>query len=292
MRSEKRTYTYKTVGECEIKADVYSSFDGQARPVIVWVHGGALIMGHREDLPLRERDLYLAGGYQVVSVDYRLAPETKLAAIIEDVQDACEWVREAGPGLFDGQPERTALIGHSAGGYLALMGGFRVEPRPKALVSFYGYGDIVGPWYSRPDPFYRQQPLVTADEAWASVGQTVLSGSHDEQRERFYLYCRQQGLWPKEVAGHDPETEPAAFVPLCPARNVTRGYPPTLLLHGDRDTDVPYEQSAMMAEALAAAGVEHELVTIPGGEHGFDAQDDAVSADAFERVAAFLEARL
>jgi acetyl esterase/lipase len=188
MRSEKRTYTYKTVGECEIKADVYSSFDGQARPVIVWVHGGALIMGHREDLPLRERDLYLTGGYQVVSVDYRLAPETKLAAIIEDVQDACEWVREAGPGLFDG--------------------------------------------------------------------------------------------------------EPAAFVPLCPVRNVTRGYPATLLLHGDRDTDVPCEQSAMMAEALAAAGVEHELVTIPGGEHGFDAQDDAVTADAFERVEAFLEARL
>ena len=37
---------------------------------------------------------------------------------------------------------------------------FRVEPRPKALVSVWGYGDIVGAWYSRPDPFYCRQPAV------------------------------------------------------------------------------------------------------------------------------------
>ena len=292
MRSEKRTYTYKRVGECEIRADVYGSGDCQARPVIVWLHGGALIMGHRGDISPRERDLYLGAGYQVVSVDYRLAPESKLAAIIEDLEDACQWVREAGIGLFGADPGRMAAIGHSAGGYLALMAGFRVEPRPRALVSFYGYGDIAGPWYSRPDPFYCQQPLVRAEEAWASVGRMVLSGTHDEKRERFYLYCRQQGLWPKEVAGHDPHTEPAAFLPLCPVRNVTGDYPPTLLLHGDRDTDVPYEQSVMMAGALAAAGVEHELIAIPGGEHGFDAGDDRVVVDAFDRVLAFLRAHV
>ena len=36
----------------------------------------------------------------VVSIDYRLAPETKLPAIVEDVRDACRWVRERGPKLF------------------------------------------------------------------------------------------------------------------------------------------------------------------------------------------------
>jgi dipeptidyl aminopeptidase/acylaminoacyl peptidase len=63
-----------------------------------------------------------------------------------------------------------------------------------------------------------------------------------------------------------------------------------LLLHGDQDTDVPYEQSVTMAEALARAGVEHHLLTIPGGGHGFDSRrDDPVVAGAFERVLSFLK---
>jgi dipeptidyl aminopeptidase/acylaminoacyl peptidase len=184
------------------------------------------------------------------------------------------------------------VVGHSAGGYLTLATGFRVTPRPRALVSFYGYGDIAGSWYSRPDPHYCQQPPVPPEEARAAVGGEVLSESYAPQRDRFYLYCRQQGLWPQEVAGHSPDSEPEAFDPLCPLRNITPDYPPTLLLHGDRDTDVPYEQSVLMATALARAGVEHDLVTIPGGEHGFDAADTAASRDALARALAFLRAHL
>jgi dipeptidyl aminopeptidase/acylaminoacyl peptidase len=72
-------------------------------------------------------------------------------------------------------------------------------------------------------------------------------------------------------------------------QHVDASYPPTLLLHGDEDTDVPYEQSVMMAHALAAAGVPHELVTIPGGEHGFDGRwSDPPVAAAFQKVLGFL----
>ena len=186
-------------------------------------------------------------------------------------------------------------MGGSAGGYLTLMLGFCVEPRPSALVAFYGYGDIVGPWYSRPDPYYCRQPLVSQEEAHRAVGQRVISecrGQEAEERGRFYLYCRQQGIWPREVSGHDPESEPDFFHQYCPVRNVDRGYPPTLLLHGDRDTDVPYEQSVLMADALSRAGVAHELVTIPDGDHGFDASRDRPAAGALARVLAFLRARL
>jgi dipeptidyl aminopeptidase/acylaminoacyl peptidase len=63
-----------------------------------------------------------------------------------------------------------------------------------------------------------------------------------------------------------------------------------LLLHGDKDTDVPYEQSVVMAEALARAGVEHQLLTIPDGGHGFDYRmEDPVVTGAFEQVLAFLK---
>jgi dipeptidyl aminopeptidase/acylaminoacyl peptidase len=162
-------------------------------------------------------------------------------------------------------------------------------------VSFYGYGDIAGAWYSRPDPFYRRQPLVSRDEAYAAVGDSILSetmGPND--RGRFYLYCRQHGIWPKEVTGHDPDADDKAFDPFCPVRNVTAQYPPTLLLHGESDTDVPYEQSVLMARELERTGVENRLITIPDGGHGFDGLglDDPVVADAFREVIQFLDHRL
>jgi len=291
----RKTHTYRTLPDCELQADVYESGAG-SRPVVVWIHGGALIMGSRMDIEPRRRDMYLDAGFTVVSIDYRLAPETKLPAIVEDVQAACRWVRKKGQGLFGADPERLAVVGHSAGGYLTLMAGVAVEPKPRVLVSFYGYGDIIGPWYSQPDPFYCRQPMVPESEAYAAVGQDVICGTEEpaqaEQRNRFYLYCRQHGLWPKEVGGRDPDSEPEFFYPFCPIRNVTPDYPPTLLLHGDEDTDVPYQQSVMMNESLEEFGVDHELVTIEGGEHGFDRGRGRDVDKALERVIAFLQSRL
>ena len=70
-------------------------------------------------------------------------------------------------------------------------------------MSFWGYGDIAGPWYSRPDEFYRRQPLVSEADARAAVGtKEIAAPPEGNRRSRFYLYCRQNGLWPKEVAGH------------------------------------------------------------------------------------------
>jgi acetyl esterase/lipase len=211
-----KTYTYKNIGDLEIQADVYNAPSGGRRSTVIWIHGGALIMGHRGGLINRFHDRLIAAGLTVVSIDYRLAPETKLPAILDDVRDACRWVREKGPELFGVDPERIAVTGGSAGGYLTLCTGFLVEPRPKALVPFWGYGDVSGAWYSRPDPFYSKLPAVPKEEAYDAVGKEVITGSEGKNnRGRFYLYCRQQGLWPREVTGHDPDKEPQAFFVRC-----------------------------------------------------------------------------
>jgi acetyl esterase/lipase len=131
-QSEIKTYTYKSTGGCDIKADVVSHGPLEKRPVVVWIHGGALIMGSRTGIPAFLRELARDPGYAVVSIDYRLAPETKLPAIIEDIQDAHRWVRTQGPALFGADPDRIAAVGGSAGGYLTLMSGFCFDPRPKA----------------------------------------------------------------------------------------------------------------------------------------------------------------
>jgi acetyl esterase/lipase len=261
-----QTLTYKTAG-CEIHADVYGAIEDAAKPALMWMYGGALILGNRKGIMRPFHEDLLAQGYVIVSIGYRLAPETKLSAIIEDVRDAWKWMH-AQARRFGIDRNRIATGGASAGGYLTQMTGFCLNPRPRALVSYFGYGDIVGPWYSQPDEFSRRQPLVSKEEALAAVGTAPISDPPSGiQRNKFYLYCRQNGLWPQQVSGHDSHTEDKWFQPYCPIRNVTAKYPPTMLIHGTADTDVPYLQSKDMDATLGKAGVVHELITVDGAEH-------------------------
>lgn len=291
-----KTYTYKKVGDLEIKAEVHRPEDSQTRPVLVWIHGGALINGHRSGIDGRVKKMALDAGYAVVSIDYRLAPETKLPEIIKDLEDAFAWVREQGPKLLNVDPNRLAVAGGSAGGYLTLTAGYRVKPRPKVLVAFWGYGDLVGEWYSTPSPHpAHNQSKVSAEEARKQVSGPPISDARDRKGNggAFYQFCRQQGIWPQEVSGGwNPHTEIAKFVPYMPAHNVTRDYPPTLLIHGTKDTDVPYEQSVIMAMAFKEHGVPHELVTIPDAEHGLAGGDpkkiEAAYSSAFDFIKKYL----
>src|SRR5688572_25085713 len=100
----KETVVFKRVGELEIKADVYHFNGAKVRPAVVWLHGGALIMGSREGrFPWRE--MILTNGYVLVSLDYRLAPQAKLPEIIQDIEDAFVWIREEGGRRFHINPE-------------------------------------------------------------------------------------------------------------------------------------------------------------------------------------------
>ncbi|MCY3682507.1 MAG: alpha/beta hydrolase [Gemmatimonadetes bacterium] len=188
----RRTYAFKKTTDCDIHLDVYSSEEmAKISPAVVWIHGGALIMGSREN-GQSHAARYVDAGYKVISIDYRLTPETKLPEIIADVRDAFGWIRS------------------------------------------------------------------NADEL-----------------------------------GVDPAKDPEFFTPYCPDQNIDANYPPTLLLHGTDDTDVPYELSVRMQNRLKEAGVDHEMVTIEGGGHGFDGRwwDPRVKA-AFARVLGFLDNHL
>lgn len=286
------TYTYKKVGKLEIRADVHRANDDVTRPVVIWIHGGALINGNRSWINRRVKEMMLDAGYVIVSIDCRLAPETKLPGIIEDLEDAFRWVRQRGPTLFNAETSKIAVMGGSAGGYLTLTSGYRVRPRPTVLVSFWGYGDLVGEWYSRPSPHSRHHRVkMSKEEVHKQVSGPPISDSRDRDGSggAFYQYCRQHGLWPKEVSGWDPHSEVENFVPYMPVRNVTKDYPPTMLIHGTNDTDVPYQQSVMMADQFRKSGVEHELVTIPGGEHGLGGGDPKLIDAAYASALAFVQ---
>ena len=286
-----QTYTFKTVDGCPIRTDVYHAAGAEQAPAILWLHGGALIVGSRAMLPAAQMQRYVQAGFVVVAADYRLAPETKLPEIMSDVQSAYAWLR-SGADRLPVDPDRIVVMGHSAGGYLTLLAGHWLMPRPKALVSFYGYGDVAGEWYSQPDDFYCGLPGVPAAEAYRVVGSGVVSESPVDPRARFYLYCRQNGLWPKAVVGYDPRLEHAAIERYCPVRNVKPGYPPVLLIHGDADTDVPVQQSIAMAAECQRQGVEHVLRVLPGLGHGFDVEgpglEDPPVAQLFDEALDFM----
>ncbi|MBP86283.1 MAG: hypothetical protein CMJ64_06160 [Planctomycetaceae bacterium] len=287
-----KTYTYKKAGDLEIKADVYRADDETIRPVVVWIHGGALINGHRAGISGRVKQWALDSGYALVSIDYRLAPETQLPEIISDVEDAFAWIRNEGPKLFHIDPDRMAVTGGSAGGYLTLVSGCRVDPKPKVLVAFWGYGDLVGDWYSKPSPHPRHHGTkLSREEAFAQVSGLPVSDSRERKGNggAFYQHCRQHGIWPKSVSGWDPHTEPEKFYPFMPVKNVDGEYPPTVLIHGTRDTDVPYEQSVMMKEQFAKHRVRHELLSIPNGEHGLAGGDATLINAAYKQALAFAD---
>ncbi|QDV48717.1 alpha/beta hydrolase [Gimesia fumaroli] len=293
-KTKMKTFTYKTVGDLEIKADVHRADDNKTRPVLVWFHGGALIVGHRGGVSGRVLKDMLGAGYTVVSFDYRLAPETKLPEIIADLEDGFTWLHEKGPELFNVDTSKVAVSGGSAGGCLTLVSGFRAKPRPTVLVPYWGYGDLIGDWIGKPSPHERHQTKFTKEEAYAQVGDGPIADSRESKKERgaFYQYCRQQGIWPKEVAGWDHHREPEKFYPYMTIKNVTKEYPPTLMVHGTKDTDVPYEQSTMLAEQFQQHGVEHKLVTIPNGEHGLVGGDPKLIDDAYGQAFAFIHDKM
>ncbi len=219
MDVKPKTFLYKKAPGCGIRADLYRPAGAEGPlPAVVYIHGGALIAGSRQEVGGQHLEQYLSAGYAVVAFDYRLAPQAKVPAILEDVVDAFRWIhsRQADLGV---DAARLAVVGHSAGGYLTLAVGMRVLPRPRALVSFYGYGDLAADWYAKPDPFYCRQPLVTAADAAKAAGQKLISHPRGN-RWPFYLYCRQNGLWPKEVAGLDPYAQRDELLKYCPQYNI------------------------------------------------------------------------
>lgn len=276
------TYTYKKVGDLEIKLDVHRLNDSLKRPVAVWIHGGALIMGHRAAINSRVKKMLLEYGYILVSIDYRLAPETKLPDIISDVEDAFAWIRKEGPKRFNADVSKIAVLGGSAGGYLTLVAGYRVQPRPTVLVSFWGYGDLIGEWISTPSRHPRhRRSRVSREQAFKQVSGEPIADARDREGNGgvFYQYCRRAGIWPKQISGWDPAREARKYLPYMPVKNVSIRYPPTMLIHGTRDTDVPYEQSLLMATQFRKNRVPYELITVVGGEHGLvDANPKRVDA--------------
>jgi acetyl esterase/lipase len=241
------------------KLDVYWPPDRPGpHPVIVHIHGGAFKLGDKGDTQLRPTLQALDRGYAVVSINYRMSGEAIFPALVQDTKAAIRWVRtHAEEHAFD--PDRMAVWGGSAGGYLALMAGVSDGIAGLDDLSL-GYPEqssavqAVVAWFP-PTNFL----LMDAELEASGFVQTPESAHSGPQSPESLILGEQITSIPDVVRAANPETY------------VRPGLPPFYIQHGTADSTVPYQQSLTFAcRAAAAAGPEqvtYELLLNAGHGH-------------------------
>lgn len=216
---------------------------GQARPVILHFHGGGLVSGAPSNDIAKLQDLAVAQGCIVVSVDYRLAPETRFPGARDDNYAALLWLHANGATL-GADPQRIVLLGESAGGghvaQLALHARDQGEVAIKAQIMLYPMlDDRTGASHAAP----------------AHIGAFMWTPALNRYGWRSYL-----GAEPGA-----PDAPPGAV----PAREADlSGLPPTWIGVGALDLFV--HEDIIYAQRLVSSGVPTELVVAPGAVHGFN----------------------
>jgi acetyl esterase/lipase len=123
-----KTCIWKIVGGVQIALDIYlpNTVDGRDNPILLFIHGGGWIASNKTDYSRPLFQEFLALGFVVVSIDYRLLPETPLSGQLEDIRDIETWLRhklssEIAETAFLVSADNIVVAGGSAGAHLALL---------------------------------------------------------------------------------------------------------------------------------------------------------------------------
>jgi acetyl esterase/lipase len=244
VRAE-RDLVYGPHGERN-KLDLYLPKSETPLPLIIWVHGGGWSAGSKDNPPGLD---FLAHGYALASINYRLSQMAKFPAQIEDCKAAVRFLR-ANAKKYNLDPEHFGAWGASAGGHLVALLGTTghvkelegdgpnqgVSSRVQAVCDVFGPTDFLVMQMQSGGKGRFNHDAADSPEA------KLLGGPIQDDRDR---------------AGR-----------ANPIRYIRKDCPPFLILHGDKDDIVPAAQSRILHEALQAAGVESTLIIVEGAGHG------------------------
>ncbi len=261
---------YARVGRRELHLDLYLPEKAKRPlPVVCWVHGGGWKSGSKEGGG--PAVALVARGYAVASIEYRLSGEAKFPAAVADCKAAIRWLR-ANADKYGLDPKRFGAWGSSAGGHLvALLGtagdDVKLFDLHKEHLDQSAEVQAVCDWFG-PTDFLRMNDFPSRIDHLApdSPESQFIGGPVLENRDK----CRQ----------------------ASPLTYVTPDDPPFLIMHGDKDNVVPYNQSELLYEALKKAGVEVTLYCVKGGGHGFGGAVQDTRESLIQMVAEFFDKHL
>ncbi|GDY21975.1 hypothetical protein LBMAG56_33220 [Verrucomicrobiota bacterium] len=220
----------------------------------ILVHGGGFMRGDKTSYIKPLFEPLGQAGFAWFTINYRLAPTNRYPACVEDVESAIRWVK-AHAAEYKVDPRRIALIGESAGGHLVSLVGTRTN-RDLAVAA------VV--------PIYAPHDLVLQVDHRAKLGPSM------------------EALFGLKELNDQARTVLRAASSTAYLR---RDLPPYLLIHGDKDEQVPYEQSVKFQRQMQALGATCDFITIPGGAHGMGGWDK-LKSDYREQMIRWLKRTL
>ncbi len=189
-------------------------------------------------------------GITVFEVVHGAQPRYKIPEIEQQVARSIRFIR-SNAAQFGVEPNKIGIFGASSGGHLSLMSG---------VIGDHGNPDAN-------DPVDRASSKPNAIVAWMPPTDMINFGSPGRMPFKEQKYLIFQGAFPVKPDATLEEMMPIAKA-LSPIYGITPSFPPTLLMHGDKDDLVPVEQSQKLDAVFAEKGVEHKLIIIPGAGHG------------------------
>jgi acetyl esterase len=255
---------YGTADGQPLTMDYYAPKGSGPHPIAIIIHGGGYHGGDsKSGSEAYVADFLAPAGYAVFSINYRLAPKYPYPYMVLDVQRAIRYLRYNAK-QWNAAPNKIALIGGSAGGFLSNMAGLRNAP-----------GD---PQASDP-----------IDQVSAKA-QAVVSLYAQSSFEFVPLNADVHRLLDPLIA---EKGEKEAIREASPITYVSKNDPPFLEILGDQDEYIPYSEATNLQTALHQAGVRCDIIRIPGGKHGTGGWNKLANVPDWERqMTDWLNARL
>jgi acetyl esterase/lipase len=241
-----RNIPYARVGALDLRLDVYRHRSCPSGcPTLLQVHGGAWVVGSKNEqgVPLM---VHLASrGWVCVSADYRLSPRATFPDHLVDLKRAVRWIREHG-AEYGADPDFLVVTGGSAGGHLA------------ALLAL-----------TANDPEY-QPGFEHADTAVR--GCVAFYGVYDfTDRHRVWTHDGLLKLLERRVMKVSLATAREVYEKASPISRIRAGAPPFFVIHGTNDTMVPVEEARRFCDAFReVTGGPIVYAEIPGAQHAFE----------------------
>lgn len=253
----------------EISAILYQDEDIKPKARIIYLHGGGLLYGSNQDLPLTHLEQFTQAGLQIISINYPLAPQAQLEEIMQSILTSLKTLQNR---FADELP--YFLFGRSAGGYLALLTAAKLSQQteiiqPKGVISFYGYGFLIDGWFDSPSPHYLKLPLVS-ESTFQSLIATPRQEAELNTHFSAYIYARQTGKWKSLIyQGRDK------FFYLDYSLRLAELNLPIFAAHSTGDPDVPFAEFQALCDKFNPTRfvIAAELHDFDRDEHSVHTQE-------------------